>query len=179
MDIEKKKWEVLCSEEKLAQIAKEVGDRISKDYEGKNVLIISILKGALFFTSDLTKNIKPVTKIDFIMTSSYGDGEINTGSVQIKKDIDYELDGYDVIIVDDILDTGITMEFLINHLKQKNPKSIKTCVLFNKQARRQANIQADYIGMQIDDKFLVGYGLDFKDRYRNIPYVFCVLDEDR
>lgn len=179
MDIEKKKWEVLCSEEKLGEIAKEVGAKISEDYKDKNLLVISILKGALFFTAELTKNIVPVTKIDFMMTSSYGNGEINCGVVNIKKDIDYDLNGYDVLIVDDILDTGITMEFLIEHLKKKNPKSIKTCVLFNKQERRKSNISADYIGMEIDDKFLVGYGLDFQDRYRNIPYVFCVLDEDR
>ncbi|WP_455258776.1 hypoxanthine phosphoribosyltransferase [Peptoniphilus asaccharolyticus] len=179
MDIEKKKWEVLCSEEKLEDISKEVGAKISEDYKDKNLLVISILKGALFFTAELTKHITPVTKIDFMMTSSYGDGEINIGKVKVIKDIDYDLDGYDVLIVDDILDTGITMEFLVDHLKKKNPTSIKTCVMFNKQERRAADISADYIGMEIEDKFLVGYGLDFKDRYRNIPYVFCVLDEDK
>ncbi|WP_455089352.1 hypoxanthine phosphoribosyltransferase [Peptoanaerobacter stomatis] len=179
MDIEKKKWEVLCTAEKLDDIAKKLGQKISEDYKDKKLLIVSILKGSLFFTSDLSKNIKPVTKIDFMMTSSYGDGEINLGKVKILKDIDYDLDGYDVLIVDDILDTGITMEFLIKHLGEKNPKSLKTCVLFNKQERRKVDLKADYIGMEIEDKFLVGYGLDFKDKYRNIPYVFCVLDEDR
>ena len=112
----------MCSEEKLEQIAKEVGAKLSEDYKDKNLLVISILKGALFFTAELTKNIKPVTKIDFMMTSSYGDGEINTGSVKIIKDIDYDLDEYDVLVVDDILDTGITMEFLIDHLKRKIQK---------------------------------------------------------
>lgn len=179
MDIEKKKWEVLCSSEKLSEISKNLGAKLSRDYKDKNLLIISILKGSLFFTSDLTKEINVITKIDFMMTSSYGDGEINTGKVKILKDIDYDLSEYDVLIVDDILDTGITMNFLIKHLKQKNPKSLKTCVLFNKQERRKLNMSADYVGMEIDDRFLVGYGLDFKDRYRNVPYVFCVLDEDR
>ena len=180
MDIEKKKWEILCSTEKLDEIAKTLGDKITQDYEDKNLLIISILKGSLFFTSDLAKNIKrPPTKIDFMMTSSYGDGEINVGTVKILKDIDYDLSEYDVLIVDDILDTGITMEFIVEHLKKKNPKTLKTCVLFNKQERRKVNLKSDYVGMEIQDKFLVGYGLDFKDRYRNTPYVFCVLDEDR
>lgn len=179
MDIEKKKWEVLCTEQRLADISKELGAQLSSDYKDKNLLVLSILKGAMFFTADLTKNISVLTKIDFMMTSSYGDGEVNLGAVKIMKDIEYTLEEYDVLIVDDVLDTGITMKYLVEHLQKKNPKSIKTCVLFNKQARRKADIQADYIGMEIDDKFLVGYGLDFKDRYRNTPYVFCVLDEDR
>lgn len=179
MDIEKKKWEVLCSEEKLNEVTKKVADEISEDYKDKNLLVISILKGALFFTAELTKYIKPVTKIDFMMTSSYGDGEENRGYVEIKKDIEYDLDDFDVLIVDDILDSGITMKFLVDHLTKKNPKSIKTCVLFDKEERRKADIVADYVGMKIEDKFLVGFGLDFMDRYRNIPYVFSVLDEDR
>ena len=179
MDIRTKKWEILCNEEELARIALRLGEQISKDYENKKLLVISILKGAMFFTSDLTKNIKIPTKIDFMMTSSYGDGKVNFGEVIIIKDIDYSLEGYDVLIVDDVLDTAITMDFLIKHLKKKNPKSIKSCVLFNKQAGRKVELSADYVGMEIADKFLVGYGLDYEDIYRNIPYVFCVLNEDR
>ena len=179
MDIRTKKWEILCNEEELSQVVSKLGNTITKDYENKKLLIISILKGAMFFTSDLTKNIKIPTKIDFMMTSSYGDGKINLGEVKILKDIDYSLEGYDVIIVDDVLDTAITMDFLIKHLKKKNPESIKSCVLFNKQAGRKVDLSADYVGMEIEDKFLVGYGLDYGDFYRNIPYVFCVLNEDR
>ena len=166
MDIRTKKWEILCNEEELSQVVSKLGNTITKDYENKKLLIISILKGAMFFTSDLTKNIKIPTKIDFMMTSSYGDGKINLGEVKILKDIDYSLD------------TAITMDFLIKHLKKKNPESIKSCVLFNKQAGRKVDLSADYVGMEIEDKFLVGYGLDYEDFYRNIPYVFCVLNED-
>ena len=173
MDIRTKKWEILCDEEELTKISLRLGEQISKDYENKKLLVISILKGAMFFTSDLTKN------IDFMMTSSYGDGKVNLGEVLIIKDIDYSLEGYDVLIVDDVLDTAITMDFLIKHLKEKNPNSIKSCVLFNKQAGRKVELSADYVGMEIADKFLVGYGLDYEDIYRNIPYVFCVLNEDR
>ena len=143
MDIRTKKWEILCNEEELAKISLRLGEQISKDYENKKLLVISILKGAMFFTSDLTKNIKIPTKIDFMMTSSYGNGKVNLGEVLIIKDIDYSLEGYDVLIVDDVLDTAITMDFLIKHLKDKNPNSIKSCVLFNKQAGRKVELSAD------------------------------------
>lgn len=178
MNIETKKWEVLCSEEQIASKLKELGAQISKDYEGKNLLVVSLLKGSFIFCADLVRNITVPVKIEFMTTSSYGHGEVNTG-VKVVSDVNCDLEGYDVLIVDDITDTALTMHYVMNHLKSKNPKSVKSCVLLDKPSRRKVELVPDYCGFEIEDKFVVGYGLNYGDYYRNIPYVFNVTNEDR
>ncbi|WP_270941762.1 hypoxanthine phosphoribosyltransferase [Romboutsia lituseburensis] len=179
MDIETKKWEVLCSEEQIATRLKELGSQISKDYAGKNLLVVSLLKGSFIFCADLVRNITVPVKIEFMTTSSYGHGEQSTGNVKVVSDINSSLEGYDVLIVDDITDTALTMSHVMSHLKSKNPSSIKCCVLLDKPSRRKVELVPDYCGFEIEDKFVVGYGLNFGDYYRNIPYVFNVTNEDR
>lgn len=179
MNIETKKWEVLCSEEQIASRLKELGDQISKDYEGKKLLVVSLLKGSFIFCADLVRNITVPVKIEFMTTSSYGHGEISTGNVKVVSDVNCDLEGYDVLIVDDITDTALTMHHVMNHLKVKNPNSVKSCVLLDKPSRRKVELVPDYCGFEIEDKFVVGYGLNYGDYYRNIPYVFNVTNEDR
>ncbi|MDK2563634.1 hypoxanthine phosphoribosyltransferase [Romboutsia sedimentorum] len=179
MNIETKKWEVLCSEEQIASRLKELGAQLSKDYEGKNLLVVSLLKGSFIFCADLVRNITVPVKIEFMTTSSYGHGEQSTGSVKVVSDVNSNLEGYDVLIVDDITDTALTMNHVMSHLKAKNPSSIKCCVLLDKPSRRKVELVPDYCGFEIEDKFVVGYGLNFGDYYRNIPYVFNVTNEDR
>ena len=179
MNIETKKWEILCSEEQIASRLKELGAEISKDYEGKKLLVISLLKGSFIFCADLVRNINVPVKIEFMTTSSYGHGEQSTGNVKVEADVNADLEGYDVLIVDDITDTALTMSHVMGHLKSKNPASIKCCVLLDKPSRRKVELVPDYCGFEIEDKFVVGYGLNFGDYYRNIPYVFNVTNEDR
>lgn len=179
MDIEKKVWEVLCSEEDLNKRIKELGAQITEDYKDKNIMVISLLRGSFIFCADLVRAIDLKTKIDFMTTQSYGDGFSTSGNVQVVNDIKGSLEGYDVLVVDDITDSALTMHHVINHLKEKNPKSIKCCVLLDKPSRRKVELVPDYCGFTIEDKFVVGYGLNYGDYYRNVPYVFAVTDEDR
>ncbi|WP_195940176.1 hypoxanthine phosphoribosyltransferase [Romboutsia sp. 1001713B170131_170501_G6] len=179
MNIETKKWEVLCSEEQIATRLKELGEQISKEYEGKNLLVVSLLKGSFIFCADLVRNITVPVKIEFMTTSSYGHGEQSSGNVKVVSDINSDLEGYDVLIVDDITDTALTMHHVMNHLRAKNPASIKCCVLLDKPSRRKVELVPDYCGFEIEDKFVVGYGLNYGDYYRNVPYVFNVTNEDR
>ncbi len=179
MDIETKKWEVLCSQEQISEKLKELGEKISKDYEGKNLLVISLLKGSFIFCADLVRQITVPVKIEFMTTSSYGHSEESSGTVQVVSDVKSNLEGYDVLVVDDITDSALTMDFVMKHLKTKNPNSIKSCVLLDKPSRRKVELVPDYCGFEIEDKFVVGYGLNYGDYYRNVPYVFNVTDEDR
>ncbi|MEG1311627.1 MAG: hypoxanthine phosphoribosyltransferase [Romboutsia sp.] len=179
MDIETKKWEVLCSEQEIADRLKELGAQLSEEYKGKNLMVISLLKGSFIFCADLVRNITVPVKIEFMTTSSYGHGEESSGRINVVADINTELEGYDVLIVDDITDTALTMSHVMNHLKSKNPASLKCCVLLDKPSRRKVELVPDYCGFEIEDKFVVGYGLNFGDYYRNIPYVFNVTNEDR
>lgn len=179
MDIESKVWETLCSKEEIADRIKELGAEISKEYKGKELLVVSLLKGSFIFTADLVRSIDIPVKISFMQTSSYGHSETHSGTVEVQLDIKDNLDGVDVLIVDDITDSGITMKFVMEHIATKNPASVKSCVLLDKPERRQVDLEADYIGFSIEDKFVVGYGLNFGDFYRNIPYVFAVTNEDR
>lgn len=179
MNIETKKWEVLCSEEQISNRLKELGQQISNDYKDKNLVVVSLLKGSFIFCADLVRQISVPVKIEFMTTSSYGHSEESTGTVEVVTDIKGDLQGYDVLIVDDITDSALTMHHVINHLKLKNPKSIKSCVLLDKPSRRKVDLVPDYCGFEIEDKFVVGYGLNFGDYYRNVPYVFNVTNEDR
>ncbi len=162
--------EVLISEEELQDICKKLGAQISKDYEGKNLLLVSVLKGAVVFMSDLLKNIECDCKIDFMAVSSYS-GTKTTGVVKFKKDLDLDPDGCDILIVEDILDSGITLSYLKKVLADRNAKSIKICTLLDKPANRKADIKADYVGKVIPDAFVIGYGLDYNEHYRNLPFV--------
>lgn len=167
-DIEK----VLLSEEELKNIVERLGAQITEDYKDKNLVIVSVLKGSVLFMADLMRAIKLPCKIDFMAVSSYGSGTKTSGVVKIIKDLDSEVVcGNDLLIVEDILDSGVTLEYLMKILSARNPNSIKICTLLDKPERRKANIKADYAGAQIPDAFVVGYGLDYDEKYRNLPFV--------
>lgn len=161
---------VLVSEEELKEICKKLGEQITKDYEGKNLLLVSVLKGAVVFMSDLLREIKCDCRIDFMAVSSYS-GAKTTGVVKFKKDLDINPEGCDILLVEDILDSGITLAYLKGVLEDRNAASIKVCTLLDKPENRQADIKADYVGRVIPDAFVVGYGLDYDEQYRNLPYV--------
>lgn len=179
MDIDKKVWEVLCSEEDISNRLKELGQEISDAYRDKKLYVVSLLRGSFVFTADLVRKFDIPVKIDFMTTSSYGHGTESSGSVKIVNDIKENLEDYHVLVVDDITDSGLTMKYVMDHLKTKNPVSVKCCVLLDKPERRKVEIEPDYVGFTIPDKFVVGYGLNYGDYYRNIPYVFVVTDKDR
>ncbi len=176
MDIEKKRREVLFTREDIKNRVEELGKQISQDYKGKKLLVVSLLKGSFIFTADLVREIDIPVKVEFMATSSYGDSTESSGKVKVLYDIEKNLDGYDILIADDIADTGTTMSHIIDYLQTKNPESIKSCVLLDKPSRRKVELEPDYIGFTIPDKFIVGYGLNYGDYYRNIPYVFAFVD---
>lgn len=162
--------EILITEEEIEKLIIKLGDQISKDYAGRNLLLVSVLKGSIVFMADLMRAITIHCKIDFMAVSSYGAGT-TSGSVKIIKDLDIDLDGYDVLIVEDILDSGKTLSYILELLKGRHPKSLKICTLFDKPDRRQVDLKADYTGAEVPDEFIVGYGLDCDERYRNLPFV--------
>ena len=162
---------VLVSEEELKAKVAELGAQISKDYEGKNLVLVSILKGSVVFMADLMRAITIPARIDFMATSSYGSGVKTSGVVKIVKDLDLELKGYDILIVEDILDSGKTLSYLMELLQARGPKSIQICTLFDKPDRREVEVRPTYVGAQIPDAFIVGYGLDYDEKYRNLPFV--------
>ena len=161
---------ILVSEEELKQICKRLGEQITRDYQGKKLLVVSVLKGAVVFMGDLLREIKCDCIIDFIAVSSYS-GTKTTGVVKFKKDLDIDPDGMDILIVEDILDSGVTLSYLSGVLMGRNAKSIKICTLLDKPANHKADITADYVGKTIPDEFVIGYGLDYNEKYRNLPYV--------
>lgn len=162
---------VLVSEQQLKDKVAQLGAQISQDYADKDLVLVSILKGAVVFMADLMRAVTIPCSIDFMVVSSYGAGTTTTGLVKIIKDLDSELSGKDVLIVEDILDTGVTLSNLVPMLKMRNPNSVRICAILDKPSRRRADIQADYIGFQVPDEFVVGYGLDYDEKYRNLPYV--------
>ncbi|HIV51465.1 MAG TPA: hypoxanthine phosphoribosyltransferase [Candidatus Faecalibacterium intestinipullorum] len=163
---------VLVTEEELKAKVADLGAQISRDYAGKNLLLVSILKGAVVFMADLMRAVTIPCSIDFMVVSSYGGTNTQTtGLVKIVKDLDADLTGKDVLIVEDILDTGVTLSNLVPMLKMRNPSSVKICAILDKPTRRKADIQPDYEGFQVPDEFVVGYGLDYNEKYRNLPYV--------
>ena len=167
---------VLITEEELKECVKRLGAQITEDYKDKNLLLVSVLRGSVIFMADLMREIKIPCTIDFMAVSSYGSGTQSSGIVKIEKDLDVNLDGYDILIVEDILDSGNTLFYLKKLLLGRNPSSIKICTLMDKPERRTADISADYSGFNIPDAFAVGYGLDYDEKYRNLPFV-GVLDE--
>lgn len=162
---------VLVSEQQLKDKVAQLGAQISQDYAGKDLVLVSILKGAVVFMADLMRAVTIPCSIDFMVVSSYGAGTTTTGLVKIIKDLDSDLSGKDVLIVEDILDTGVTLSNLVPMLKMRDPNSLRSCAILDKPSRRRADIQADYIGFQVPDEFVVGYGLDYDEKYRNLPYV--------
>lgn len=168
---------VLYSEEELEAKCAELGAQISKDYEGKNLLLVSVLKGAVVFMTDLMRHITVPCSIDFMVVSSYGSGVKTSGVVKIVKDLDADLAGKDLLIVEDILDTGMTLHYLKQLLQDRNPNSIRIATLLDKPERRRAAVRADYVGYQVPDEFVVGYGLDYDEKYRNLPYVGILKPE--
>ena len=165
------KIRVLLTEEEVNKKISEVAAQINKDYEGKEVHLICILKGGVFFTCELAKRLTVPVTLDFMSVSSYGSGTESSGVVKIIKDLDGDLSGKDVLIVEDILDTGVTLSNLVPMLKMRNPNSVKICTILDKPSRRKADIQPDYEGFQVPDEFVVGYGLDYDEKYRNLPYI--------
>ena len=168
---------VLYSEEELEAKCAELGAQISKDYEGKNLLLVSVLKGAVVFMTDLMRHITVPCSIDFMVVSSYGSGVKTSGVVKIVKDLDADLAGKDLLIVEDILDTGMTLHYLKQLLQDRNPNSIRIATLLDKPERRRAAVRADYVGYQVPDEFVVGYGLNYDEKYRNLPYVGILKPE--
>lgn len=163
--------ETLISEEELHQKVKELGARISKDYAGKEITVICVLKGGVMFMVDLVKQIEVPLKMDFMVASSYGDEFKSSGVVKIIKDLDESITDKHVLIVEDIIDSGRTMNYLIRILKDRDPASIEICTLLDKPEQRIASVDAKYVGFSIEDHFVLGYGLDYKQLYRNLPYI--------
>lgn len=171
---------VMIPEEVVDQKIEELGKKISEDYAGKQVHLICILKGSVFFTCELAKRITVPVSLDFMSVSSYGDGTQSSGIVKIAKDLDESLEGKDVILIEDIIDSGRTLYYLLDVLAQRKPASLKLCTLLDKPDRRVKDVKVDYIGFQIPDEFVVGYGLDYAQKYRNLPYIGIVegLEEE-
>lgn len=162
---------VLVSEEELHQINVRLGAQITRDYAGKNLLVVGILKGSVLFMADLIREIQLPCKLDFLAVSSYGGDTRSSGVVKIVKDIDIELEDYDVLLVEDILDSGRTLSYVCDMLRTRHPASIRVATLLDKPERRVVDLKADYVGASVPDEFVVGYGLDFDQRYRNLPYI--------
>lgn len=169
--------ETLVSKEEIDAIVARLGAEISRDYEGKNPILITVLKGAFIFMADLCRAITVPCTMDFMSVSSYGNGSTTSGTVRIRKDLDVDIKGQDVIIVEDILDSGVTLSNLIEMLQTRDPASMKLVTLFDKPDRRKAEVTIDYCGMQVPDAFIVGYGLDYAEKYRNLPEVSILKPE--
>ena len=168
---------VLINERELSDMVTELGRKISEDYKDKNLLMVSVLKGSVVFMSDLMRAVTIPCRIDFMSVSSNGSGVKTSGVVKIMKDLDIALEGYDLLIVEDILDSGMTLDYIIEMLQGRNPKSVKICTLLDKPERRKVNLKADYFGFTVPDEFVVGYGLDYDERYRNLPYIGILKPE--
>lgn len=166
-DVEK----ILITKEQLTERIKELGKKISEDYADKKILAVGILKGSVVFLSDLIRNIDSEVSIDFMTVSSYGNSTETSGVLKIKKDLDTDISGKDVLIVEDIIDSGVTLSKLKEELLKRNPKSLKICTLLNKPERRTVSVDVDYIGFDIPNEFIIGYGLDYAEKYRDLPFV--------
>lgn len=171
------KIRVLLTEEDVDKRVRELGTQISKDYEGKEIRLICVLKGGVFFTCELAKRITVPVSFDFMSVSSYGDGTKSSGIVRIVKDLDDSIENKDVLVVEDIVDTGRTLSYLLENLKSRKPNSLKLCTLLDKPDRRVVDVDVEYTGFSIPDEFVVGYGLDYAQKYRNLPYIGIVEKE--
>ena len=163
--------EILISEERIQARIKDLGAEITRDYASRNPLLIGVLKGACFFLSDLLRSIDTRLSIEFMAISSYGSSTRTSGEVRIMKDLDVPIEGRDILVVEDIVDTGLTLSYLLSNLESRGAASVKLAALLDKFERRQKEVKIDYLGFQIPDEFVVGYGLDFAERYRNLPFI--------
>ena len=170
--------EILVTEDEIEQIVTRLGKEIDRDYADKNLVIVCVLKGSVMFTIDLSKKLNTVCEMEFVRTYSYGNGTESNGEVQMKIDFDRpDMADCDVLIIEDIVDSGNTLKFLVDHIKSKGPRSVKTCAFLDKPSRRKVDINPDYVGKEIPDKFVFGYGLDLFEKYRDLPYVAVVSPE--
>jgi hypoxanthine phosphoribosyltransferase len=165
---------ILYSKEVIDQRVKDLADAISRDLEGKEVVLVGVLNGAFIFMADLARYLKVPHSVDFTRLASYGSGLASSGSITVTKDIETDIEGKEVVIVEDIVDTGITMAFLRERLEKRRPASIRICTLIDKKQRREASIDADYVGFDLDEGFIVGYGLDFDERFRCLPDIYVI-----
>lgn len=167
----KEKIEVLIDKDKIDERLTELADQINKDFASKEIILVCVLKGAVMFMTDLSKKLEPTVKFEFMDVSSYGNETVSSGKITINKDLEVDIEGKHVILVEDIIDTGRTLSYLLDYLKSKNPQTLKLCALLDKPSRRVVDVDVDYIGFTIPDTFIVGYGLDYKQNYRNLPYI--------
>ena len=167
---------VMLSQEEIGNKVTELAKQIEKDYEGQDLLLVGILKGASVFVADLMRKINLNVNIDFMSVSSYGSGTVSSGTVKILKDLDVDIKDKNVLIVEDIIDSGITLRNLYDTLMTREPRSLKLCTLLNKPERKKVDVNVDYVGFVIEDKFIVGYGIDNDEKYRNLPYIAIVED---
>ncbi|MBQ6551616.1 MAG: hypoxanthine phosphoribosyltransferase [Lachnospiraceae bacterium] len=177
----KEKISILISEERVDKRIREMAEAISAEFEGETVVLVCILKGSVFFTCELAKRLTIPVTMDFMCVSSYGDETKSSGIVRISKDLDQSVEGKNVIIIEDIIDSGRTLSYLMEMLKTRKPKTLRLCTLLDKPSRRVMDVAVDYTGFEIEDKFVVGYGLDYAQKYRNLPYIGVVEflgDED-
>ena len=170
--------EVLVSEEALGARVAELGAELSRDYAGADLLLIGVLKGAVFFMADLIRQMTVPCEIDFMAVSSYGNSTDSSGVVRILKDLDASIEGRNVVVIEDIVDSGLTLSYLLRNLEARNPASVEVCALLTKPDRRVADIECRYVGFEIPNRFAIGYGLDYAERYRSLPYV-AALDETK
>ncbi len=172
------KVEVMYTSDQIAERIKQMADEISADYAGKTLHIISVLKGGVFITTELAKALTIPVTLDFMSVASYGNGTVSSGDVRIMKDLDDSIVGRDVLVVEDIVDSGRTLKYLYDNLKTRMPESLKLCTLLDKPDRRVTDIKVDYVGFEIPDEFVVGFGLDYAQKYRNLPYIGSVSVEE-
>jgi len=165
-------FKTLISQEQIAKHVASVADQINRDYHGKRLIMIGVLKGAFVFMADLMRQIRVPVEVDFVKLESYGNRTESSGTVKLLKDIDVDITNQDVLIIEEIIDSGRTLKFLYERLKAASPKSLKICALLDKKSRRVVDIDADYVGTEVEDKFLIGYGLDFNQAYRNLPAIY-------
>ena len=169
--------EILVQQDDLAHRVEELGEQISAEYEGRSLLLVGVLKGAMFFLSDLMRRLDVACEVDFMAVASYGSSTDSSGVVRILKDLDASIEGRDVLIVEDIVDSGLTLSYLLRTLKAREPLSLEVCALLTKPERRKVDLPIRYVGFEIPNRFVIGYGLDHEERYRNLPYVAVLADE--
>ena len=170
-ELERAVGEILIDEEALTTRVGELGAEVSADYEGRDLLLIGVLKGAVFFMADLMRHLTVPCEVDFMAISSYGDATDSSGIVRILKDLDINIEGRDVLVVEDIIDSGLTLSYLMRNLEAREPATLEICALLTKPERREIEVPVRYVGFEIPNRFVIGYGLDFGERYRNLPYV--------
>ena len=170
-ELEQAVGEILIDEVTLAARVAELGAEVSEDYQGRDLLLIGVLKGAVFFMADLMRHLTVPCEVDFMAISSYGDATDSSGIVRILKDLDINIEGRHVLVVEDIIDSGLTLSYLMRNLESREPASLEVCALLTKPSRREIDVPVRYVGFEIPNKFVVGYGLDFGERYRNLPFV--------